>query len=55
MNTNNIVPIRRKGNVVAEPGSFTRVARFIGNYHYFRRQGYTPGQAWQLASKTLPL
>jgi hypothetical protein len=30
------------------------LARFIGNYRYFRRNGRDPKEAWYLASMTLP-
>ena len=34
--------------------TFAKFARFIENYHYYRRRGYQSKVAWQLANMTLP-
>jgi hypothetical protein len=33
---------------------FTKLARFIGNYQYYRKRGYQSKAAWYLAQMTLP-
>ena len=34
--------------------SFSRLARLIENYNYYRRRGCPSKEAWQLAQLTLP-
>jgi hypothetical protein len=34
--------------------TFSKFARFIGDYHYYRRKGFNAKAAWDLASMTLP-
>ena len=34
--------------------TFTRFARFIDNYRFYRRRGFHFREAWQLANMTLP-
>jgi hypothetical protein len=33
---------------------FSRFARFIENYRYYRKRGYQSKAAWHLANMTLP-
>ena len=33
----------------------SEMMRFIGNYGYYRRQGFPRGEAWHLAGMTLPM
>ena len=34
--------------------AFANLARFMDNYHYYRKRGCNFREAWQLAQMTLP-
>lgn len=34
--------------------TFTKFSKFMGNYSYYRKMGYSISQAWNLAGLTLP-
>jgi hypothetical protein len=45
-----------EGNIMSRPlNSYSKFAQFIGNYFYYRRQGFRLKESWRLASLTLPI